>query len=252
MLIDWVLEQIQKKIMYWKFDEWPLHVRLQIVQAIRIPYFLYYLPLLDWRECHFKVLNIVLATFIWNKHKPKAMVFISRNVVSQPKQWGVLGIIHAPSHMHACRATFMKKMFDCSALWCHCLWEIITLGHVYFHGKWNLDDWKKLFSHAPLIVQGRNASMLTKSWKSTSGLLIWTSRMRYTSHSLAAKNVFCSFISVSPPAFILGSPSRYFFNKGICLSIKCLIIMENLFPFGLPKICTNWVRFTKFLYTFSA
>lgn len=51
MLIDWVIERVRGKILYWKSDEWPLHVRLWIIQSILISYFLYYLPLLDWREC---------------------------------------------------------------------------------------------------------------------------------------------------------------------------------------------------------
>lgn len=92
-------------------------------------------------------LNTLLAAFMWNKHKPKAMVYIYWDVLYQSKERGCLGIIHAPSHMHARRAKFMKKMFDKSALWCYCLWEIFQLGGVYFHGKWKLDEWTKLFSH---------------------------------------------------------------------------------------------------------
>lgn len=144
-------------------------------------YFMYYLPLLDWKKCHLTVLNTLLATFLWNKHKPKAMVFISwDSLSSQPRDWGGLGIISASTHMNARRATLMKHMFDYSASWCYCFWDIIQQGIVYFHGTWDLDVWTKLFSHAPLKVQGRTASMLVTSWKSTCGLLIWSGRMRYT------------------------------------------------------------------------
>ena len=176
--------------MYWKSDEWPLHVRLRIVRAIMIPYFLYFLPLLDWWESHMRMLNSLLLQFLWNKHSPKSMVLISWDSVFQPKIWGGRGIIHALTHMHARRATMMKHMFDKSTTWSHSLCEIIQQGTVYYHGLWDLDVSTKLFSHAPLRVRGRTSSSLIASWLLTCGALIWSGRMRYTGNSLPDENVF--------------------------------------------------------------
>lgn len=211
MLIDWVLEKVKKKILYWKSDQWPLHVRLRIVQAILIPYLLYYLPLLDWKESHLKLIIKILMQFLWNKKQTRSMLCISWDMLCQPKEWGGLGILHLQSHLLARRATLLKNMLDKSAYWCLCLWEIISNGTVNFHGKWELDDWSKLFSHAPLKVSGRTSSMLIKSWKCICGKLIWDGRMRYLGNSLPVENVHWSFIFASPPALLLGSHSRYFF-----------------------------------------
>lgn len=46
-LLKWVMDKVNTKIVAWYCDEWPLHVRLRILQSILIPYLLYYLSLLN-------------------------------------------------------------------------------------------------------------------------------------------------------------------------------------------------------------
>lgn len=99
MLINWVIERVKGKILYWKSDEWPMHVRLRIIQSIIIPYFLYYLPLLGWRDCHLQILNSLLRQFLWNKTHKKSMVLISWDTICQPHAWGGMGITHVATHM---------------------------------------------------------------------------------------------------------------------------------------------------------
>ena len=72
-LLDWVLDKIRHKIQYWHLSEWPLHVRLRIIQAILIPYVLYFLPLLDWKKTHLDTVNSLLIRFMWNA-KPLKIV----------------------------------------------------------------------------------------------------------------------------------------------------------------------------------
>ena len=147
-------------------------MRLRIVQSILIPYCLYYLPLLDWKVCHIKKLNSLFQKFLWNKKGNHSIVLVSWECIAQPKLWGGLGVLHIQSHMEARRANLLKKMLDTSTLWSLCLWQLIHAGTVHFHGLWDLDDWNKLFSHAPLKVFGNTASMLISSWKLCCGKLI--------------------------------------------------------------------------------
>ena len=154
--IEWVMNRVRKKVDYWKADEWPLHVCLRIVQAILLPYFIYYLPLLDWRASHITKINSLLISFLWGHSNGKrSFPLISWDTVSQPKVAGGLGILDIHCHIIARRATFLKHMYDARMPWTWCMWELIHMGKVYFHGIWAMSDWDKLFSHAPLKPNGR-------------------------------------------------------------------------------------------------
>lgn len=214
-LIDWIMIKLKNKINYWKSDEWPLHVRLRIIQSILIPYVMYYLPLLDWKKHHIAGLNSLLNRFYWGGSGAKPIVLISWSKICQPKNIGGLGILNLRSHAYARRATLLHKMFTNSAPWCLCLWTMVKKATVYHHGYWELDDWTKIFSHCPLKIGFRTAQMLIDSWKLCCSLLIWAGRIRYTENSLSDENVHWSFIFKKPPALILGSKSRYFHKKGI-------------------------------------
>ena len=215
-LIDWVLNKIRKKIQYWHASEWPLHVRIRITQAILVPYVLYYLPLLDWKKSHLDSINTLLMRFVWNAKTGKPVFpHVNWTFICTPKLQGGVGLLNLEAHMQARRATFIHHMLDNKLIWVACMWELIHLGTVYFHGKWTLSAWDKLFSHAPLKVYTITASMLVKSWKMSCARLIWKGRIRYTGNSIRSKNVHWSFLFQTPPALHLGHQSRYLANKGI-------------------------------------
>ena len=256
-LLDWVLDRIRTKILYWHSSEWPLHVRLRITQAILIPYVLYFLPLLDWKKSHIDKVNTLLIRFMWNA-KPQKPVTppIKWDLVSTPKNGGGLGILNLETHMHARRATFIHHMFDRRLQWTECLWGLISLGTVYFHGHWTLTDWDKLFSHAPLKVYAHHASTLIKSWKMSCARLIWKGRIRYTGNSLKAENVHWSFIFKHPPALTLGLHSRYLANKGIMHlshvldsegTFLCFFMVRNKFKLG-PQYRIPWHELCTFIH----
>lgn len=215
-LITWVMERVRAKVDYWKCDEWPLHVRLRIVQAILIPYFLYFIPLLDWKETHIGHINSMLIAFLWGSTKGKhAFPLIRWDIVSQPKDQGGLGVLNLSCHMHARRATFLKHMFESKLQWTWILWEMLQYSKVVFHGNWELNVWDKLFSHAPVKLKGKVSACLVHSWKKGCAELIWNGRVRYLGNSLSAENVHWSFLFCKPPALSLGAKSRTMFNKGI-------------------------------------
>ena len=138
-LIDWVMDKIRKKIQYWHSSEWPLHVCLRIIQAILIPYVLYFLPLLDWKKMHIDNINSILIWFLWNAKTDKQVCpQVGWNILCLPKKEGGAGILSLDAHMQARKATFIHHMFDNKLLWVACMWGIIHLGTVYHHGKWTM------------------------------------------------------------------------------------------------------------------
>lgn len=235
-LLDWVLDRVRKKIHYWHSSEWPLHVRLRIIQAILIPYVLFFLPLLDWKMNHLESINSLLIRFLWNPKPGKAVCPPIRwKTVCTPKSLGGLGVLDLETHMHARRATFIHHMLDNNLPWASCMWGIIHLGTVHFHGKWELNDWDKLFTHAPLKVYALTASALIKSWKMTCARLIWKGRIRYTGNSLRAENVHWSFLFQSPPAVFMGKQCRYLAQKGVMHLHHVLDSESTFFCFFMVK-----------------
>lgn len=157
-LTSWVAEKVQTKIASWYCDEWPLHVRLRIVQSILVSYLLYYIPLLNWKPAHLGIFETAFKRFLWGK-KGKTCAFIKWDLVCQPKNRGGLGVLNLAAHAHARRATMLKHMFSRDTLWARCMWQIIGYSVVYFHGSWDLSDWDKLFSHVPLKTGCQTAQM---------------------------------------------------------------------------------------------
>lgn len=198
----------------WHCDEWPLHVRLRILQTILIPYLLYFIPLLDWKPAHFAPFETAFKRFLWG-NKGKTCAFIKWDIVCQPKTLGGLGVLNLSAHAHARRATMMKHMFTRDTLWARCMWQIIGYAVVYFHGTWQLSDWDKMFSHAPLKTDCPTAQLFIVSWKHVCSFLIWEGRARYTGNSIGQENVFWSFLFQVPPCYSIGKLSLTLFKKGI-------------------------------------
>ena len=91
----------------------------------------------------------------------------------------------------------------------------VGIDKLLFSCKWELSDWDKLFSHAPLKVYALTASTLIKSWKLCCARLIWKGRIRYSGNSLRSENVQWSFIFKTPPTISMGLHSRYLAIKGV-------------------------------------
>ena len=151
---------------------------------------------------------------MWNAKPSKAVSPpVKWNIVCTPKKLGGLGILDLDTHMHARRATFIHHMLDNKLPWTACMWGLIHLENVLCHGKWDLSDWDKMFSHAPLKVYALTASTLITSWKMSCAHLIWKGRMRYIDNSLRSEH--WSFLLKIPPAISMGKQSRYLAKKGI-------------------------------------
>ena len=159
-------------------------------------------------------------------------------LLCKPKHAGGVGIIDLDVHMQACRATFIHRMLDNKLIWTACMWDLIHLGTIFFHGKWELSDWDKMFSHAPLNVYALTASTLIKSWKFCCARLIWKGRIRYTWNSLRSKNVHWSFIFKTPPAVSMGLHSRYLAMKGVMHLNHILDSKRTFYVFMWLKIGT--------------
>lgn len=125
------------------------NVRLRILQSVPIPYLLYFLPLLDCKRAHFATFEIAFKIFLWGNRR-KTCSFIKWDYVCKLKTYGGLGVLDLAAHAHARRATMLKHMFSRDTLWARCMWQIIGYVVVYFHGAWQMNDWDKLFSYAPL------------------------------------------------------------------------------------------------------
>ncbi|KAH7302106.1 hypothetical protein KP509_23G056800 [Ceratopteris richardii] len=185
--IEWVLCKIKSKLNLWHAAQWPLHIRIRIVQSFLQPYIMYYILLLDWKKCHLYAFDCLIKNFLWKKCHLYAFDCLTWEFVCQPKSNGGLGILHLHSHMMARRAAFVLRITSaCKPLWTNVFWKILDNAEVYYKGIWKLNAWNKFFSHAPLQTPPVTLSMLVRSFKQTASLLKWNGRQRYVGNSFAS------------------------------------------------------------------
>ncbi|KAH7433733.1 hypothetical protein KP509_07G083200 [Ceratopteris richardii] len=115
--IQWVLCKIKNKMNLWHAAQWPLHIRIRIVQSILQPYIMYYILLLDWKKCHLYSFDCLIKNFLWNKSHNRALVFSSWEFVCQPKSTGGLGILNLHAHMMARRTALLCLIHPWLMLW---------------------------------------------------------------------------------------------------------------------------------------
>lgn len=210
-------------------------MRWRIVQAILIPYILYFLPLLPWTKTSLSPLISSLRAFFWGNHK-KSIPFASWEVISSPTSAGGLGCIDLLHHAQARRMSLIHKMFVKTQTWSVILWEMINAGTVHYFGQWNLAPWDKLFSHAPCKVKGLIASLLVNSWKECCKHLNWADRFRYIGNSLDIdENIYWSFYFRDYPARLLAKTSHYFHKQGINKLSDILDEQGGFIPFSLAQ-----------------
>ncbi|KAH7298839.1 hypothetical protein KP509_25G061000 [Ceratopteris richardii] len=182
--IEWVLRRIRCA------PQWPLHIRIRIVQAFLQPY---YLLLLDWNKCHLHIFECLLQNFLWNKIHNRALVLSAWKYVCQPKIRGRLGILQLDSHLMAKRVAFIMHIASSQKpLWLDIFWQLMHAYVIRDVGSWML---------------GSSFHML--------------GRQCYMGNSFAALSPYWSFLSNPPLAFSLGASARYFNNKGIDSIAKC-------------------------------
>ncbi|KAH7444788.1 hypothetical protein KP509_02G091700 [Ceratopteris richardii] len=66
--IQWVLCKIKSKLNSWHASQWPLHIRIRIVQSFLQSYVMYYTLLLDWKKCHLYVFDSLIKNFYARRH----------------------------------------------------------------------------------------------------------------------------------------------------------------------------------------
>ncbi|KAH7331703.1 hypothetical protein KP509_20G047200 [Ceratopteris richardii] len=220
--IQWVLCRIKSKLNLWHAAQWPLHIKIRIVQSFLQPYIMYYMLLLDWKKCYLYAFDCLIKNFLWNKAHNRALVLSSWDFICQPKSKGGLGILHLESHMVARRAAFIIHITSVAKpLWTYAFWKILDNATVYYKGTWKMNAWNKFFSHAPLQTSSATLSMLLTSFKKTASLLKWNGRQRYTGNSIASLSPYWSFLANRPLAYSMGEAARYLNNKGIDTIAKC-------------------------------
>ncbi|KAH7447980.1 hypothetical protein KP509_01G130800 [Ceratopteris richardii] len=169
-----VLCRIKNKLKLWHAVQWPLHIRIRIVQSFLQLYIMYYILLLDWKKCHLYAFDCLIKNFLWNKEHNRALVSSSWDFVCQPKSKGGLGIQHLHSHMMARRIAFIMRITSLyKPLWTGIFWKIMDNAEVYYKGSGKLNVRNKFFSHAPLQTSSTTLSMLVRSFKQTASLLKW-------------------------------------------------------------------------------
>ncbi|KAH7298712.1 hypothetical protein KP509_25G055500 [Ceratopteris richardii] len=160
--IQWMLCTIRNKLNLWHAPQWPLHIRIRIVQSFLQPYIIYYILLL-------------IKNFLSNKAHNRAL------------SKGGLGILNLHSHMMARQTAFIMGITSLyKPLWTEIFWKIMDNAEVYYKGIWKLNIRNKFFSHATLQTSSPTLSMLVRSFKQTASLLKWNGWQRYLGNSFAS------------------------------------------------------------------
>ncbi|KAH7414950.1 hypothetical protein KP509_14G020400 [Ceratopteris richardii] len=254
--IRWVLCKVRAKMKFWQASQWPLHIRIRIVQAFMQPYLMYYLLLLDWKKCHLQDFDCLIKDFLWNKKHNRALVLSAWRYVCQPKSRGGLGILHLHAHIMARRTAFIMRITSSfEPLWTEIFWQLMEDAVVYYKGNWKLDVWNKFFSHAPVRASSHTLNILLHSFKQLGSTLKWNGQQRYVGNSFASLSPYWSFLTTPPLAFSLGAAARYFNNKGIDSIAKCYDSKWEILSF--PVICrtyavgsayrSKWIQIALFL-----
>ncbi|KAH7421207.1 hypothetical protein KP509_13G045600 [Ceratopteris richardii] len=129
---------IKHKTDWWFPSQWPLHIRIRIVQTFMQPYILYYLLLMDGKKNHLRTFDSLVKNFLWNKKHTRAMVLSSWEYVCQPRDRGGLGILNLHTHLMARRvAFFMRITSSHKPLWVPIFWKLVENAECY-NSKWEI------------------------------------------------------------------------------------------------------------------
>ncbi|KAH7445380.1 hypothetical protein KP509_01G005800 [Ceratopteris richardii] len=161
--LQWVFRKIKCKMELWHSSQWPLHVRIRIVQAFLHPNVMHYLLLLDWKKCHLHAIDCLVKSFLWDRKHNRALVTSAWDFVCQPKAKGGLGILHLHSHTMARWTAFLMCINSSyKPLWTDTFWRFIKnavrwklkKSRFWWHARF-CDIWESSFTFKMKIFMWR-------------------------------------------------------------------------------------------------
>ncbi|KAH6558348.1 hypothetical protein KP509_1Z068400 [Ceratopteris richardii] len=173
--LAWVLCRVKCKMEKWNAAQWPLHVRIKIVQTFLQSYIMYYLLLMDWKKSQLQAFDRLLKNFLWNKKHSRALVLSSWQYVCQPRDKGGLGFLNLHLHLIARRAAFVMR---------------ITSSYKPL--------WTPIFG-----TSSHTINFLLNHFKTALSTLKWNGRQRYVGNSLSSISPYWSFLTNPPFAYSL-------------------------------------------------